>query len=141
MIRRPPRSTRTDTLFPYPTLFRSPSDKRRLALQHHAFSSLECSCPLKPSSCASASRFAPGGTSRHRWLSLALTSVTASFGQTPRQPTSTIPPKALPPFLTPRCLRRALASGLPPCGPQPPPCLLENFRTIGRASGREQLGT
>src|SRR3546814_7647678 len=25
MIRRPPRSTRTDTLFPYTTLFRSPS--------------------------------------------------------------------------------------------------------------------
>src|SRR3546814_4534864 len=25
MIRRPPRSTRTDTLFPYPPLFRSPS--------------------------------------------------------------------------------------------------------------------
>src|SRR3546814_9571217 len=25
MIRRPPRSTRTDTLFPYPTLFRSTS--------------------------------------------------------------------------------------------------------------------
>src|SRR3546814_17367070 len=24
-IRRPPRSTRTDTLFPYPTLFRSPA--------------------------------------------------------------------------------------------------------------------
>src|SRR3546814_1987239 len=29
MIRRPPRSTRTDTLFPYTTLFRSPV--RRLA--------------------------------------------------------------------------------------------------------------
>src|SRR3546814_20975391 len=27
MIRRPPRSTRTDTLFPYTTLFRSPSLK------------------------------------------------------------------------------------------------------------------
>src|SRR3546814_4002675 len=26
MIRRPPRSTRTDTLFPYPTLFRSPEN-------------------------------------------------------------------------------------------------------------------
>src|SRR3546814_20220677 len=26
MIRRPPRSTRTDTLFPYTTLFRSPVD-------------------------------------------------------------------------------------------------------------------
>src|SRR3546814_16930713 len=27
MIRRPPRSTRTDTLFPYTTLFRSPFDR------------------------------------------------------------------------------------------------------------------
>src|SRR3546814_18922581 len=26
MVRRPPRSTRTDTLFPYTTLFRSPDD-------------------------------------------------------------------------------------------------------------------
>src|SRR3546814_18564310 len=36
MIRRPPRSTRTDTLFPYTTLFRSHdvdlSDRRRLRL-------------------------------------------------------------------------------------------------------------
>src|SRR3546814_6786153 len=31
MIRRPPRSTRTDTLFPYTTLFRS-----RTALEHRA---------------------------------------------------------------------------------------------------------
>src|SRR3546814_3501348 len=28
MIRRPPRSTRTDTLFPYTTLFRSPATSR-----------------------------------------------------------------------------------------------------------------
>src|SRR3546814_13987277 len=28
MIRRPPRSTRTDTLFPYTTLFRTPSNGR-----------------------------------------------------------------------------------------------------------------
>src|SRR3546814_20339545 len=28
MIRRPPRSTRTDTLFPYTTLFRSPLGRR-----------------------------------------------------------------------------------------------------------------
>src|SRR3546814_12160603 len=35
MIRPPPRSTRTDTLFPYPTLFRSPvaGERTRLALQ------------------------------------------------------------------------------------------------------------
>src|SRR3546814_4995147 len=29
MIRRPPRSTRTDTLFPYTTLFRSRTDEGR----------------------------------------------------------------------------------------------------------------
>src|SRR3546814_10206947 len=28
MIRRPPRSTRTDTLFPYTTLFRSPRERQ-----------------------------------------------------------------------------------------------------------------
>src|SRR3546814_135168 len=32
MIRRPPRSTRTDTLFPYTTLFRSPARPCRLRL-------------------------------------------------------------------------------------------------------------
>src|SRR3546814_16512716 len=31
MIRRPPRSTRTDTLFPYTTLFRSPDFARMVA--------------------------------------------------------------------------------------------------------------
>src|SRR3546814_18410021 len=34
MIRRPPRSTRTDTLFPYPTLFRS--DEVDAAWRHEA---------------------------------------------------------------------------------------------------------
>src|SRR3546814_3522445 len=33
MLRRPPRSTRTDTLFPYTTLFRSVGDPSRLALE------------------------------------------------------------------------------------------------------------
>src|SRR3546814_12315414 len=32
MIRRPPRSTRTDTLFPYTTLFRSQSATRRCSV-------------------------------------------------------------------------------------------------------------
>src|SRR3546814_13721475 len=37
MIRRPPRSTRTDTLFPYTTLFRSPSiSQRRKAVLRQA---------------------------------------------------------------------------------------------------------
>src|SRR3546814_5264317 len=34
MIRRPPRSTRTDTLFPYTTLFRSRPEIRLHLLQH-----------------------------------------------------------------------------------------------------------
>src|SRR3546814_7111244 len=33
MIRRPPRSTRTDTLFPYTTLFRSDDGRGRLAAE------------------------------------------------------------------------------------------------------------
>src|SRR3546814_9619863 len=36
MIRRPPRSTRTDTLFPYTTLFRSPAAIFCDADAHHA---------------------------------------------------------------------------------------------------------
>src|SRR3546814_7530176 len=35
MIRRPPISTRTDTLFPYPTLFRSPVLGDQLPVQLH----------------------------------------------------------------------------------------------------------
>src|SRR3546814_1731682 len=34
MIRRPPESTRTDTLFPYTTLFRSREDSYRLVQKH-----------------------------------------------------------------------------------------------------------
>src|SRR3546814_3166282 len=33
MIRRPPRSTRTDTLFPYTTLFRSPMTTEEIKLE------------------------------------------------------------------------------------------------------------
>src|SRR3546814_19222194 len=34
MIRRPPRSTRTDTLFPYTTLFRSDTIRGYIAARH-----------------------------------------------------------------------------------------------------------
>src|SRR3546814_12539965 len=50
MIRRPPRSTRTDTLFPYTTLFRSTSHPSSLPA---------------PSSKASTCMFAPGPYARH----------------------------------------------------------------------------
>src|SRR3546814_12179536 len=46
MIRRPPISTRTDTLFPYTTLFRSPSFLSRHAIRRESFfSSLVCRPP------------------------------------------------------------------------------------------------
>src|SRR3546814_6293532 len=53
MIRRPPRSTRTDTLFPYTTLFRSPL-RGRQADHRPAFHNLpgrieNCSLPQKRS--------------------------------------------------------------------------------------------
>src|SRR3546814_4351443 len=35
MIRRPPRSTRTDTLFPYTTLFRSVFQRQQPAIRDH----------------------------------------------------------------------------------------------------------
>src|SRR3546814_8153733 len=37
MIRRPPRSTRTDTLFPYTTLFRSVDRDAAVGLHHRLF--------------------------------------------------------------------------------------------------------
>src|SRR3546814_10186338 len=42
MIRRPPRSTRTDTLFPYTTLFRSPA--RGGSRDQSAFRAGRCLC-------------------------------------------------------------------------------------------------
>src|SRR3546814_9744631 len=52
MIRRPPRSTRTDTLFPYTTLFRSPGvgDRRR----------------ARPAACHSPRDRGPGGDHARR---------------------------------------------------------------------------
>src|SRR3546814_4472225 len=56
MLRRPPRSTRTDTLFPYTTLFRScfrPSRPRRPALQ--------------APDCAAAAQSRSGGSQARPW--------------------------------------------------------------------------
>src|SRR3546814_1750555 len=77
MIRRPPRSTRTDTLFPYTTLFRSwalgwrcmskllfvPADaeggvlpgKRRTAPEHDKVAGHRRACDVRNSSCRSRS--------------------------------------------------------------------------------------
>src|SRR3546814_16943489 len=44
MIRRPPRSTRTDTLFPYTTLFRSRTEAELFPLLHSAIRDLRYRC-------------------------------------------------------------------------------------------------
>src|SRR3546814_6439841 len=48
MIRRPPRSTRTDTLFPYTTLFRSVRARRHTALHRASTAATSWRCPCSP---------------------------------------------------------------------------------------------
>src|SRR3546814_9193019 len=48
MILRPPRSTRTDTLFPYTTLFRSPSERTCVVRRSRAASRLRHPAPSLP---------------------------------------------------------------------------------------------
>src|SRR3546814_16573428 len=45
MIRRPPRSTRTDTLFPYTTLFRSPAKAGKTTLLQSVAASITANNP------------------------------------------------------------------------------------------------
>src|SRR3546814_15514513 len=49
MIRRPPRSTRTDTLFPYTTLFRSEARHESVVVQHFQASGYAASNAVLPS--------------------------------------------------------------------------------------------
>src|SRR3546814_5225126 len=46
MIRRPPRSTRTDTLFPYTTLFRSAVEDAKPQMDRVRYLSMEDAMPL-----------------------------------------------------------------------------------------------
>src|SRR3546814_10728986 len=51
MIRRPPRSTRTDTLFPYTTLFRSGSFQRRRRVVQRIMAGDDLRCSPRPLQC------------------------------------------------------------------------------------------
>src|SRR3546814_12089654 len=59
MIRRPPRSTRTDTLFPYTTLFRSTPHRRSFVLSSRRGAFGRRSAKLRPPRCATAARERP----------------------------------------------------------------------------------
>src|SRR3546814_12275838 len=61
MIRRPPRSTRTDTLFPYTTLFRSPGGTREVdTIDIGADARVEVECEVVLADAADES-------GQHRW--------------------------------------------------------------------------
>src|SRR3546814_4585957 len=66
MIRRPPRSTRTDTLFPYTTLFRSVLRGKRP--QHYGCPTPRSAKPQKHLADAGADRNANPGPARPRAL-------------------------------------------------------------------------
>src|SRR3546814_2414568 len=62
MIRRPPRSTRTDTLFPYTTLFRSAAERHQFRL----LGSSDCLEPLDYPFAEKKNRFFRYRRARHR---------------------------------------------------------------------------
>src|SRR3546814_5986263 len=98
MLRRPPRSTRTDTLLPYTTLFRSPHVIHRVHLNHRDSASAG-RCPA----------IAPHRENSPRWQSARGTSQAAC--RTPRSaaPAPAVPPRtaALRPAPAPRPPRRS----------------------------------
>src|SRR3546814_17793093 len=114
MIRRPPRSTRTDTLFPYTTLFRSPSAValRSRSVQHDQHGQLRPSRSVDLHRSHLAQHRSAPRQCRLRALSAPLDAVLAQ-----------LPPSLLPPQ---RDFRAAGAFPLllfPPAPPLPSPRL------------------
>src|SRR3546814_15953182 len=70
MIRRPPRSTRTDTLFPYTTLFRSAGARRRNQLLYRRFPAARRSIDLgvEGDGCRLPGALGRGECARKKWL-------------------------------------------------------------------------
>src|SRR3546814_14769498 len=112
MIRRPPRSTRTDTLFPYTTLFRSREGPRRLRVprRHGRFrrpSGKPPSLETRPSIVAGCSGTAPPQAT-DRWTS-----------RLAQPPPTTVPRRKRPPARrTTRSIAGALAPTRDRCGEQ-----------------------
>src|SRR3546814_19873900 len=92
MIRRPPISTRTDTLFPYTTLFRSRFSRPTLA----SFSAMASPTPLSAvtgtfdSSVMAVAYLAVGGlATEHRRIESARTTLALGLGKLARQAMAT----------------------------------------------------
>src|SRR3546814_13694257 len=116
MIRRPPRSTRTDTLFPYTTLFRSQAQ-----LPHH----FRGRPALSPDRRGALPRPCPGSFAR-LCRSLSGTWAASRTGQPERGPPVLAEPQR-------QRLPRQRGAGLCPDSRRA-------LRSIGRAAGRERVG-
>src|SRR3546814_12757223 len=115
MIRRPPRSTRTDTLFPYTTLFRSPIERLWLSALNDA-SIRTALGKLRPSSDTLPMYYSALARSRADWLvGMNLSRLFTVLG------------------------RRAGYDGVLSVGRVPTPTL-KLVVEIGRAAGREREG-
>src|SRR3546814_16022187 len=127
MIRRPPRSTRTDTLFPYTTLFRSFSDS---ASSRSCSASLSC-CLISAMRLSSIAPSAAGPffqTSTARKMVIA--NATHQLGDDPRPAPPCAPPATSDRIRStmkhhphPRLGVRGFALHARPLGHHVPPCL------------------
>src|SRR3546814_17936106 len=92
MIRRPPRSTRTDTLFPYTTLFRSAAGRAGLRLHRRG---------VRADRAAAAPAVAHRGGTPRPWRCGGLPGASPPGGRLawllPRDPSPRRPPRARPP--------------------------------------------
>src|SRR3546814_17528540 len=104
MIRRPPRSTRTDTLFPYTTLFRSAQDRGRRLL-----------CPFHPGQAVRRLSGRPCG--REYGPSVCSYALHPNNAFAPLLPRAPPPPKFEPAILPPHSFGPRAA---PPLAPPPP---------------------
>src|SRR3546814_1875296 len=92
MIRRPPRSTRTDTLFPYTTLFRSPTGTRKSRAGASAATPPSAAARARPAArpaCATSgggSATSPGGCPNRRRRACGRSRTPPAAGTAPRLP-------------------------------------------------------
>src|SRR3546814_14830495 len=115
MLRRPPRSTRTDTLFPYTSLFRS----------HAAVASRRLAPPRAGGDAGAVSRADPRRAGLHLAARLRLAAGAGRPGVQPRPLAravrgACIPPRARPPLVPRPPLARDPGGPRHPVPPRPP---------------------
>src|SRR3546814_11614278 len=128
MIRRPPRSTRTDTRFPYTTLFRSRADRERVVIVEHA---LQRSCGLEVDDAQIALAVLDAGSLAHRRAR-----IDAESGGQPVGPAAIVAERTFAFDLRLLCGERADGLGLVRAA-----CEGKGVRSEARSVGKECVST